>query len=112
MMLVKAHDGEGNWHLFEAHWDLAFSGPKVLVEVPLDYGEQGPEANLSPEACGGNLPYAEYTHALVGPYADGSTMTLVRWVRWLDADNESHRLITQHEVYICNTDGQTVEALR
>lgn len=112
MMIVKAHDGNGNWHLFEAHWDLTFSGPSVMVEVPVDYGEQGPEANLDPKSSGGHLPYAEYTHVTHIKLVEGDTSTFVRWVKWLDEDDESHRLITQHEVFICNSEGQTVEALR
>lgn len=113
MMLIKAHDGEGNWHLYEAHWDLTFSGPSVLVEVPVrDDGKNGPEADLGYDANDGRLPAAEYTHALVGPIRDGSTFTLVRWVRWLDEYDESHRLVTSHEVFVCNSEGQTVEALR
>lgn len=113
MMLVKAHDGDGNWSLYEAHWDLTFSGPKVLVEIPVDYDEAGrPEANTDPKACGERIPYAEYSHVTPIKIIEGDTITLVRWVRWLDENDESHRLITQHEVFICNADGQTVEALR
>lgn len=116
-MIVKAYQGDGRWQLWSAT-DLEFLGQPTMIEVP-DGDHAYSEDDRFPKGW-------EYLHHLrtQDPYEEGESgdsehpgttrrFRFERWVKWTDpADGERHILVTDGPVYICNDDGQTIEALR
>lgn len=113
-MIVKAHLGDGHWGLWEAEFDLTFLGHNCFIDVPVVHEENTDHDYWSddrfPLPGPEGLIHVHYTQSR----DDGDPpkdMHLMRWVRWYTA-GQTHLLITDGPVYICNDRGDTIEALR
>lgn len=110
MMLVKAARGDGSWELFEAGSELSYldSHHQISVLATEDY-EYGSDERFPSRS----LTYIFDKGAPVLKVKGKDDVILVRWVRWwCNKRGESMLLITAHAVFICNEQGDTVEALR
>lgn len=90
--------------IFGAGCDLTYLHPKQIVEVEvLENGEMDFE--------GAGIQKTERTAVLVN--SKDKNKVFVRWVEWQHPETGEHMmLITDRSVFICNDQGDTVEALK
>lgn len=113
-MIIKAHLGDGVWGMWEAEFDVTFLGHHCFIDVPVgdhDYWSDERFPLPGPEG----LIHVHHTEASDDRGLDGGDSPKVghvmRWVRWR-TEGQTHLLITDGPVYICNDQGDTIEALR
>lgn len=111
MMIVKVHDRDATWEMWEAD-ELRFLGPHQVIEVPTKHNDRAGDFTYGEDE---RFPYADTYHVveLFDTDAEGRPVDarFVRWVWWRDVKGEMHLLITDGPVYICNSRGDTVESL-
>lgn len=104
MLLIKAHHpADDSFEFFEAAGDLLFLDGGATVAI-----SAGDDNSLSDH----RFPQAAWTHVVFTEPGEPGQSRYVRWIRWRDVGGDSHRLITDAAVYICNDRGDTIEALR
>lgn len=126
-MIIKVPDGEGAWSIFEVEKDLRYTttviafGPDDRLVTFEDFDD--PDRHLGREEIDRGATWFEderfpsaiesttvHEVAARGKVVDDRVW--VRWVSWSDAEDYSHMLVTGSPVYICNDQGDTIEALR
>lgn len=111
MMLIKAHRGDGVYDLYEAD-RVSFLTQGCAIEIPAGHHPFSEDERFP---SGWEFCHVVYPDDQVlrpdGP--DSEAIRLVRWVQWFHPTREEcHLLVTDGAVYICNEQGDTIEALR
>lgn len=116
MLLVKAKAKNDAWQLFEAHEDLRYLNKFNLIEIPVFKNTNGYyefDIGQVPEE---QLPPAEVTHftCLNDPNNERVEREkgLFRWATWRDGWGETHRVVTDGAIFICNSNGDTIDCLK
>lgn len=116
MLLVKALAENDAWEVFEAHKHLRYLGNRYFIEIPIFVNDNAYLEHDIGRVTTDQLPPADITHftCLMNPNDQDveTTKGLFHWVTWRDQFDETHRLVTDGPVYICNERGDTIESLR
>lgn len=107
-MIIKTRLNNGAWKVFQG-LDVEYLDRRSKIELPSDLIV---DDILHGEVSG--LPSDWDTIHVDEPFStNDSPITMGKWVKWEDPETgEINLLVTCNEVYVCNDEGQTLEALR